>query len=484
MQTKIFLLFLALFIPGLVENSYVTSFNLDSELPCTNEMKNEMNEILLKIRSVFSIIFPIDGPLLNSCSYKLTTGNNNEFHIWIPLKLEKFGKICKLIFFQKVQNPGANKIKLDLSLESRLEYDRFPESCNYTLLFESPEERAVRINSLLHMVVENVIKHFDVNLNEVMIVKLYFVSLLGAESVFNSYMARFLGNILAIELPDLDQNFRTLLGSFLSVFGKAYLQKVRERIISLLGPKARKSMMKYVVHKFDFIYQMYLAIIEKITALEENNLVITPLGTGWIEILLNHENNKMNSEDIDAIIKNIDFTINKLEEEETSQNKSFMDQDVNDKRNSVFMVKNLQGFKDYKIKFFILEMLFFRGEHYLPEPVPANEVKRKKSNCPESKKAQAKLLNLAASFAEVSDRIQKADESSIDKISQKCVRMETKEKVYFSFLVKMDGKDCELGLKYVKESQDYLDIVDTHPVFWYGISCFRLARITPPTIKF
>ena len=148
------------------------------------------------------------------------------------------------------------------------------------------------------------------------------------------------------------------------------------------------------------------------------------------------------------------------------------------------MVKNLQGFKDYKIKFFILEMLFFRGEHYLPEPVPANEVKRKKSNCPESKKAQAKLLNLAASFAEVSDRIQKADESSIDKISQKCVRMETKEKVYFSFLVKMDGKDCELGLKYVKESQDYLDIVDTHPVFWYGISCFRLARIPPPTIKF
>jgi hypothetical protein len=447
-------------------------------------MKEEIKEILEKIRGVFSIIFPIDSSLLEDCTYQVSTKNEPELHIWIPLKLEKFGKACKFLLFQKVEDVSAAKVRLDLNLESRFEYDLFPESCNYTIMFESPEERKERINSLLHMVVEEAIKDFEIKLNEAMIVKLYFVSLLGAEDVFNSYMARFLADILKKSLPDLYQNFRTLLGNFLSIYGKAYLQKIRERIIPLLGAPARKSMLKYVVQAFNLVYDMYKYIITKVTALEENNLIINPLGKTWVEILLNHENNKMTIDSINTIIKNIDFTINKQEEDDISQSKSFIDNDISEKRNSVFMVKNLEGFKDYKIKFFILEMLFFRGEHYLPEPLKPAQVKKVKSNCTEDDAEIATYINEASELADVSERIEYVTEQNIGKIKQKCIKMDTEEKTYYSFLVKMEGQDCELGLKYDKVEHQYLDIVDTHPVFWYGVSCFRMARMRPPTINY
>ena len=475
--------------PVLILSLFYTITLLIPGLNCADKCTQNLKSIYIKsynsLQKLLNLMAPLTPEIELTCQYEEVEKDNIKFlYVWMNVPLDKFGKICPLIFKGRVENISP-KFGYMLNFNTDSDFRLFPASCNYSISTEDSVERKDRLDSLIRMEIEEMIKQVDFQNNDKLKLKLYYISLLGTTNLFNSYIVREFSSYLQKYCSFLYTTFNKLLAKFLERFGKGYIESVKQKIVLLLDKRVGLALFSLVQSDEEWSSHMYTSLIDKYRRLEKNGGFIAPQGNNYTEIILNYRFNRIESHHMEILLKKINFTVNKNEDQRASMNRSFVDVEVSEYTNTMNLYDMLKNFPLYKIRFYILEMLYFRNVSGKFRKMSNKEAKEVVDNCKETPKQQLYLLSEALVLEELEDRIIIPESQTKDKERKpilKCGYQEKNTFQYYSFLVELEGYKCLVGLKYDSDG-NYLFLPDTHPTLWPNVSCLRLSRTIAPSFK-
>ena len=442
--------------------------------PCSQNQFLKLLKAYSSASKPFNLIEEAPLASFHKCNFEIRI-QQKKFKAFVSIErnLELHGKKCTLYFVSDILENDDKSMAYDLEIQLDSDYSEYYESCNWLISNEHPKERQKRLFSLLNIYFEYTLK--NLLKSHLTVYYLYFLVLdiLGLEKVLLKHCIKILEANLCHYYPSLCLLFRPLLVSFMAQFYQAYAGQILIDIRSNLSNEIKEKLLFTIKNDQAAVAELFRLAIREAKTQSAYSLNHSMAGENFLTANVDIQLNSIQIHEFQSLVKDIHEVTNgvfNIHPEALTKTLEGSNEEFE------IMYSILDSLEDYALVFYIQQKLgqdphirrttnMFNFLKYLMHPFncnPLNNVlQRIMLNAIEQNYFDQKNLDLSEGL------------DSIKHIN--CFNRNGKE--YISLLVDpLRGSRCQIVANRIHQNF-YSIVLDTHPSYWFGYSCWKEAQI-------